>query len=80
MPRPRGPHGRNDSTTVAVRVPNTLFARMQAAGGNSLAEWHRNVLRRACSVPLDYDAGYHEGRAAGWAEAQARLRDALKGA
>lgn len=83
MPRPRGPHGANDSTPVAVRVPDDLLKRMQhAAGadkGPAMAEWHRNVLRRAVSVRLTYEVGYEEGRAAGWADAQARLRSAMKG-
>lgn len=83
-PRPRGPHGRAQSTAVAVRVPNQLHALMQdAAGaekGPQMAEWHRNVLRRAVRIRLDYDAGYEEGKAAGWADAQERLRAALKGA
>lgn len=67
-----------------MRVPNSLLALMQQAagapGGQALAEWHRNVLRRAVRIRLDYDAGYEEGKAAGWADAQERLRAALKGA
>lgn len=84
MPRPRGPHGANDSTAIAVRVPDDLLRRIQhaagAASGSELAEWHRNVLRRAVGVKLTYDIGYEEGKMAGWADAQARLREALKGA
>lgn len=84
MPRPRGPHGANDSTAIAVRVPDDLLQRIRhaagAAGGAELAEWHRNVLRRAVGVKLTYDVGYEEGKMAGWADAQARLREALKGA
>lgn len=84
MPRPRGPHGADDSTAVAVRVPNDLLLRMHrsagATSGSQLAEWHRNVLRRSVGVKLTYDVGYEEGKAAGWADAQARLREALKGA
>lgn len=83
MPRPRGLHGRNESTALAVRVPDALLARIHraagATGGSQLAEWHRNVLRRSVGVPLDYDAGYEEGKAQGWAEAQARMTTALRG-
>lgn len=82
MPRPRGLHGRADSTTLAVRVPNALLDRIHSAagaeGGQVLAEWHRNALRRATSVPIDYEAGYEEGKAAGWTEANDRFRAALK--
>ncbi len=84
MPRPRGPHGRDGSVAIAIRVAHELHARMQdAAGaekGRDFAEWHRNALRRAVGIPLDYNAGYEEGKAAGWADAQERLRAALKGA
>ena len=83
MPRPRGIHGRNESTALAVRVPNPLLARIHhaagATSGSQLAEWHRNVLRRSVGVPLDYDAGYEEGKAQGWAEAQERMTTALRG-
>jgi len=84
MPRPRGPHGEENSKAIAVRLDLGLLARVQraagATSGQQLAEWHRNVLRRAVGVPLDYEAGYAEGKAAGWAEANERLRRALKGA
>lgn len=84
MPRPRGPHGRDESTVVAVRVPNGLLQHMRRAAGapngQQFAEWHRNVLRQMVRVPINYEAGYEEGKAAGWAEAQARFRDALRGA
>jgi hypothetical protein len=84
MPRPRGPHGRDESTALAVRVPDDLLHRIHMASGAThgppLAEWCRNVFRRAVGVPLDYAAGYEEGKAAGWTEAQARLRAAIKGA
>ncbi len=84
MPRPRGPHGANESTALAVRVPNDLLQRIHhaagAAAGPELAEWHRNVLRRSVGVKLTYDVGYEEGKMAGWADAQARLRAALKDA
>jgi hypothetical protein len=83
MPRPRGPHGANDSTAIAVRVPDDLLVRMHhsagASSGPAFAEWHRNVLRRAVGLKLTYDVGYEEGRAAGWADAQERLRAAMKG-
>ena len=84
MPRPRGPHGAADSTALAVRVPDELLFKIHraagATGGPALAEWHRNVLRHAVGVKLTYAVGYEEGKAAGWADAQARLREALKGA
>ncbi len=83
MPRPRGPHGREHSTAVAVRVPNQLLALMQQAAGAErgpqMAEWLRNVFRRAVRVPLDYEAGYEEGKMQGWADAQGGMRTALKG-
>jgi len=67
-----------------VRVPDDLLRRIHhtagATGGAELAEWHRNVLRRAVGVKLTYEVGYEEGKMAGWADAQARLREALKGA
>lgn len=84
MPRRRGPHSADASTAVAVRLPADLaravFAAAGADGGPELAEYLRNTLRRAVGWPLDFTAGYAEGRAAGWAEANARLRAALKGA
>lgn len=83
MPRPRGLHGRNESTAIAVRVPDPLLARIHeaagATGGSQLAEWHRNVLRHAVGIPLDIEAGYEEGKMQGWAESQERMLTALKG-
>jgi len=82
-PRPRGPHGREQSTAIAVRVPNQLHALMQEAAGAEkgpqMAEWLRNVLRRAVHIPLDYAAGYEEGKMQGWADAQGSMKVALKG-
>ena len=81
--------------TLAVRVPIALARDLYnaaglelsfdaknkpASGGSRLAEHLRNVLRTSLGIPLDYDAGFEEGKAAGWADAQARLRNALKGA
>jgi hypothetical protein len=83
MPRPRGPHSDNVSKAVAVRLPLELLGRMHAAAGadsgSQLAEWMRNVIRRAVHVPLDYKAGYEEGKMQGWAEAQGSMKTALKG-
>lgn len=82
MPRPRGPHGKENSTVVAIRVPKSLHELMvdRAGGPEALTEWHRNVLRAACRVPLDFRAGYEEGKMQGWAEASAKFREAMKGA
>lgn len=80
MPRPRGPHGRNDSAVIAIRVPLALRESiMEACGGQQdFAQWARNVLRRACGIPLDHDAGYQEGYSAGWADANRRFREGMK--
>lgn len=74
-----GQHTDRDSTVLAVRVPNTLVTTIMAAcgGQSAFAEWARNVFRRACDIPLDFDAGYKEGYSAGWAEANAKFRSAL---
>lgn len=83
MPRPRGPHGKEVSTPICVRLPNdvatALFNAAGATGGSQLAEYHRNLIRRQLKIPLDYKAGYEEGKAQGWTEASERLREALKG-
>lgn len=82
MPRPRGPHGKDDSKPLAVRLSHDLRDRVLAAagttGGPELSEWVRNVLRRAVRLPLSYEVGYEEGKAAGWADANERFRAALK--
>jgi len=82
VPRKRGPHSSDASVPVAVRLPNDMasavFGAAGATGGPSLSEWLRNVIRRALGRRLDYDAGYEEGKAAGWADANARFRAALK--
>lgn len=82
VPRKRGPYGRDNSAPVAVRLPLELReAALHAAGGQEhLAEWLRNVVRRALGRPLDYQAGYQEGKMQGWSEASQRFREALKGA
>ena len=79
MPRKPGPLGRRETTVLAVRVPWELAEQaLGACGGRAaLAEWMRNALRRACSVPIDKRAGYEEGYRAGWTEANARFRQAL---
>jgi len=81
MPRPRGPHSADSSQTVCVRLPHALagavFRAAGADGGSSLAEYMRNVFRVAVRVPLDYDAGYEEGKAQGWTEANDRFKKAL---
>jgi len=94
MPRPRGPHGRDESTVLAVRTPIDLAAEVYAAaglemaytetgkvapGGAPLAEHIRNVLRASVRRKLTYEVGYEEGKMQGWADAQARLRSAMKG-
>lgn len=67
-----------------MRLPNKLaVALFQAAGadrGPAFAEHVRNVIRRSVGVPLGFEAGYEEGKMQGWAEANQRLRDAMKGA
>lgn len=70
---------RGISTPRAVRLPNDLDdAVMAACGGpEEFAEWARNVFRRAVGVPLDFKAGYREGRAKGWAEASAEFKAAM---
>jgi len=80
MPRPRGPHGRNASAVVAIRIPLALRESvLEACGGQQdFAQWARNVFRQACRIPLDREAGYQEGYAAGWAEANRRFREAVK--
>lgn len=68
---------------MAVRVPNDLRDRIHhsagAVAGPQLAEWFRNVLRRAVGIPLDFKAGYEEGKMQGWAESQTQMRSALSG-
>lgn len=77
-----GLHGANVSKVLAVRVPNALAAAAldRCGGQENLAEWLRNMIRQACHVPLDFKAGYEEGKMQGWAESNARFRDAMKGA
>lgn len=94
MPRPRNRHSRDVSHPVAVRLPLELVERMYRAagvefgyteagriapGGPQLAEWHRNVIRRAVGIPLDKKAGYEEGKMQGWSESQTQMRSALSG-
>ena len=80
--KPGGLHGANVSRVLAVRVPNDLAdAALDRCGGQeNLAEWLRNMIRQACRVPLNFEAGYEEGKMKGWADASARFRDAMKGA
>lgn len=77
MPRQKAP---SDTTVLAVRVPNELAAAvvLAARGRAGFAEWARNVFRQALGRPLKYDAGYEEGKAAGWAASNERFREALR--
>jgi hypothetical protein len=79
MPRKPGPLNERDSTVLTVRVPNDLMtgALAQCGGRARLSEWLRNILRVACQVPLDRQAGYEEGYKAGWTEANKRFREAI---
>ncbi len=83
MPRPRGPHSTDVSRALAVRVPvglaEELFRVAGADSGPQLAEFLRNTLRGAAGHPLDFDAGYEEGKMQGWADANRQFRAALKG-
>lgn len=83
MPRPRGPHSRDASVPLCVRVPKALADRIFAAAGaekgSELAEYLRNALRKVTGTKLDFAAGYEEGKAKGWAEANQRFREAMKG-
>ena len=75
--RTRAPH-----QIVSARVTNPqrrrTFDRRGADGGPALAEYLRNVIRRAVGAPLDFAAGYAEGKARGWTEANERFRGAIK--
>ena len=83
MPRPRGPHGSDNSVVLAVRVPLSAAAKVYdqagAERGSALAEYLRSLIRRGVGIPLDFQAGYEEGKMQGWAEANANFRAALKG-
>jgi len=83
MSKPRGPHGSSNSQVVCVRMPRMLAEQVfQSAGadrGSELAEFLRNLLRRSVGVPLDFEAGYSEGKAQGWHEAQESFKDAMRG-
>jgi len=82
MARPKGGlYNVRDSTPIALRVPNELLAQAheRCGGKAALTEWLRNHLRIACAIPLDFDAGYYEGRAAGWAEANKQFRSRMAG-
>jgi hypothetical protein len=65
-----------------VRVPHALaamvFRSAGADGGSALSEYLRNIIRHAQRVPLDFDAGYEEGKMKGWTEANDRFKTALK--
>lgn len=84
MPRKRGPQSADSSVVLAVRTPHDIaeavYAKAGAASGRKLAQWLRSVLTVAVGRPLNYEAGYEEGRMAGWNEASKRFREALKGA
>ena len=83
MPRPRGPHGVNNSLVLAVRVPRHLADKVHnkaaASRGPELAEFLRNLIRQGVGVPLDFQAGFEEGKMQGWAEANENFRAALRG-
>lgn len=77
MPR----KARTGKTAVrSVRLPHETWEQVdQAAGGTeNWSEWIRNLIRTGLATPLDYQAGYEEGRAAGWADANQRFRAAMK--
>ena len=81
--RPRGgKYNERTSTAVAVRVPNDLLelVHAQCGGQKGLAEWLRNTMRHACSVPVDREAGYQEGFMAGWAEANRKFKAGMRAA
>lgn len=69
------------STVLSLRLPDDLAEAIDAAaadaGATSTSEWARNALRDAVGQPLGIDAGYREGFAAGWSDANDRIRLAL---
>lgn len=81
MPRPRGgPLTAKASKPVSFRVPRELLAVVEAqcGGPENLAQWLRNVVRHACTIPLDFEAGYDEGFRAGWADAKVKWTEAMQ--
>jgi hypothetical protein len=83
MARPRGGAlTEQSSTPIAVRLPNDLLAlARRAAGGKAeFPEWLRNLVRRGCSIPLDFKAGYREGFTAGWADSKTKFQEGTKAA
>lgn len=72
------------SVPIALRITNELLREIERVvaetPGMRFNEWWRNVIRQEVGVPIDYKAGYEEGKAAGWTEAQARFRAAMKDA
>lgn len=81
MSRKRGPREEH-AKVLCVRVPTHVAedALRRCGGKGNLAEWLRAVIRHACTVPLDFQAGYEEGKMQGWADASAKFREAMKGA
>ena len=71
-----------ETVVLAVRVPRELAdaALGRCGGQGALSEWLRNQIRVACGRVLDKDVGYDEGYRAGWADANARFRAAVKSA
>jgi hypothetical protein len=71
---------RGVSTPRAVRLPDDLDTAVIAACGGDpkdFGEWARNVFRRAVGRPLNYEAGYQEGKMKGWSEANEKFRAAV---
>jgi Arc/MetJ family transcription regulator len=70
------------STVLSIRLAEDLAEDLDAtardAGAVSTSEWARDVLRTAVGQPLDRGSGYAEGFAAGWADANDQIREALR--
>lgn len=82
MARPRGGLFTAEGTEmVSVRTPKDLVAAIDRAAGpgrGARVSWCRNVFRAAVGRPLDFEAGYQEGFARGWADANARFRKGMR--
>jgi hypothetical protein len=85
---PKGFHGGQfteaDSTVISVRVPHALAAAInEAAGTNNVADWARNLFKRATSYGTQLGAAmgpgfeHAEGWRAGWDAANRQFRAAL---
>lgn len=80
-----GPLGEDESTTISVRVPRALAdAINDAAGANNIADWARNLFKRATSYGTQLGAAmgpgfeHAEGWRAGWDAANRQFRRALE--